>query len=119
MTNIINRISAQIKALLGKTGNGAEKPGQPQNSKTAAAPTSAQRLNETALIELMHKLEQTQENMYSCEESFALLDEYVDMFTTGEDAARLMPLVENHLNACPECKEHYDILLDILHADTT
>jgi len=79
-----------------------------------AATSNLDQLNESALVDLMQTLEMTQENMYSCEETYALLDKYVELVNTGEDAARLMPLVKNHLDACPGCHEHYEILRDII-----
>lgn len=73
-------------------------------------------LNEQALKRLLHQIEQTKTGMYTCEETFALLDEYVELAAAHQNAAALMPLVERHLAVCKGCKEKYDILLDILQA---
>ena len=56
----------------------------------------------------------TQEEEYSCDEVFALLDQYVELVVTGEDAAAMMPLVLNHLEMCRDCFEEYEVLLDIV-----
>ena len=74
-------------------------------------------LNQTALLDLLRRLENVQENAYSCEETFDLLDEYVELVVTDEEAAALMPLVKNHLEMCPDCRERYEILLRILEAE--
>ncbi|HID52419.1 MAG TPA: zf-HC2 domain-containing protein [Anaerolineae bacterium] len=74
-------------------------------------------LNQAALLDLLRRLENVQENAYSCEETFDLLDEYVELVVTDEEAAALMPLVKNHLDMCPDCRERYEILLRILEAE--
>ncbi len=71
-------------------------------------------ISQEHLVDLMHRLEHTMEGVYSCEEAFALLDEYVEMVATDEEAKRLMPLVQNHLDMCPGCKDEFEILLHIL-----
>jgi hypothetical protein len=80
----------------------------------AASPIGGGSLNQEALVDLMRRLEKTMENAYSCEEVFALLDEYVELVTDDEEAKRLMPLVENHLDICPDCKDEFEVLLHIL-----
>ncbi len=74
-------------------------------------------LDRPALLDLLRRLENVQENAYSCEETFALLDEYVELVVTDEEAAALMPLVKNHLDMCPDCREGYEVLLRILEAE--
>lgn len=71
-------------------------------------------LTDTALTRLMQQIEQTQAGMYTCAETDALLDEYVDLVADDADAAKLMPLVERHLAVCPGCHEKFDILRDIV-----
>lgn len=76
-------------------------------------------LNDAALQRLMQQIEQTHEGMYTCAETFALLDEYVELVASNEEAAKLMPLVEKHLAACPGCYEEYEILHDIITTEAT
>lgn len=71
-------------------------------------------LNDQAVTRLMQQIEQTQAGMFTCEETDALLDEYVELAVDDADAARLMPLVERHLAVCPGCHEKFEILQDIL-----
>ena len=77
-------------------------------------------LTQDHLVGLMHRLETTLENAYSCDEAFALLDEYVELVANKEEAERLMPLVKNHLDLCPDCRDEFEILLHVLQtADPT
>lgn len=71
-------------------------------------------LNQEQLVDLLHRLEKTMEDTYSCEEVFALLDEYVELVADDEAAKKLMPLVQNHLDMCSGCRDEYEILLHIL-----
>jgi predicted anti-sigma-YlaC factor YlaD len=32
----------------------------------------------------------------------------------GEDASHLMPMVQKHLNMCPDCREEYEALLKMM-----
>lgn len=66
------------------------------------------------VVDLMHRLERTLDNAYSCEEAFALLDEYVELVASTEEARKLMPLVQNHLDMCPDCRDEFEMLLHIL-----
>lgn len=73
-------------------------------------------LNENILKALMQQVEQTNEGMYTCDETFDLLDEYAELINSDQDAAQLMPLVKAHLDKCPGCEKRFDILLDIIGA---
>jgi hypothetical protein len=64
---------------------------------------------------LIRSLEdQEPEEGCSCDEVFALMDQYADVEVRGEDAARLMPLLRNHMDGCHDCNEEYEALLEIL-----
>ncbi|MEN4011419.1 MAG: hypothetical protein AB1453_05995 [Chloroflexota bacterium] len=52
----------------------------------------------------------------TCDEVFDLLDQFTEMAVRGEDVAHLMPLVHQHLEMCPECREEYETLRAILQA---
>jgi hypothetical protein len=53
-----------------------------------------------------------------CSQVFALLDQYVEKEVRGEAAARLMPLLREHLDICPNCCEEYEALLRALERST-
>jgi hypothetical protein len=69
--------------------------------------------------QLIKSLQVTHEEECACDEFHALVDQYAETNIRGEDAARLMPLIKNHLEICNECCEEYDALLDVLQAATT
>ena len=71
--------------------------------------------DQEVVVKLMHLIENTQENEYSCEETFDLLDEFVELVADDSDeAAAIMPLVQQHIDHCSDCHERYEILMQIL-----
>ena len=71
-------------------------------------------VDEETVLALMRLVEKTNEGEYSCEETFDLLDEYVELAAANQDLEMLMPLVKKHVDHCPDCGPRYEILLDIL-----
>jgi hypothetical protein len=59
-------------------------------------------------------LEQVRVDDMPCSQVFALLDQYVEKEVRGEAAERLMPLLREHLDICPNCSEEYEALLRVL-----
>lgn len=76
-------------------------------------------LNATLVKNLMEMLDHTYEGMYSCEETFALLDEYVELIADDEEAVELMPYVKRHLDKCPDCHDVYATLLNIIQSESS
>lgn len=74
-------------------------------------------LTEDTVKHLLREIKNTQEGMYNCDETFALLDEYAELVSNGEEAARLMPLLKAHLDMCPDCHEQYEVLMQILETE--
>jgi predicted component of type VI protein secretion system len=74
------------------------------------------RMSPEQLAKLARQLEQTQETEYSCEDVFRLLDRFAESVRRGEDAAKLMPLVQHHLDLCPDCREEFEALMRVLRA---
>ena len=75
-------------------------------------------LNAALIKNLMEMLDHTYEGMYSCEETFTLLDEYVELIAdVEEEAAALMPYVKRHLDKCPDCHDVYATLLNIIQSE--
>jgi len=65
-------------------------------------------------IMLVQMLQRTEEIELSCDEVFAMLDEYAEMASKGEDVGHLMPLIKQHLEMCPDCREEYEALARVL-----
>ena len=58
----------------------------------------------------------TRSDEIGCEECFQQLDRFVEMTLAGKDPAEAMPLVQDHLARCSECREEFEVLLAVLRA---
>ena len=71
-------------------------------------------VNGALVTDIMHRLQNTHEEELSCDEVFALVDEYAEASQRGEDVVSLKPLIRRHLDMCRECDEEYQALLRVL-----
>jgi hypothetical protein len=94
-------LSEKIKDLLKRLGSSKEE-------NAMQMPADVQKL-----IEMV---ENTQEVEFSCEDVYNILDQYTELVYHGDDSAELMPLVEHHIEICPDCREEFEALLRILEA---
>jgi predicted transcriptional regulator len=67
-------------------------------------------------LKLITMVEKTQEIELPCDDVYRMLDQYTEMVHQGEHAEKLMPLVEHHIEICPDCREEFEALLRILQA---
>lgn len=65
----------------------------------------------------IHNVFTTQEEEIDCGQLFETISQFVDMEISGEDAARLLPYVHQHLQQCPECEELYQALHEIVRLE--
>jgi hypothetical protein len=73
---------------------------------------NAPKMNSSGVMEnLLNKLAITEEQEISCDDVHELLDQFIEMEMRGEDVAKLMPLVQKHLDLCPDCREEHEALL--------
>ena len=70
-------------------------------------------LPQETIIGIMRVLETSDEEI-TCDELYNRLDEYVEREVDKNDAARIMPVLREHLDVCPECCEEYEALLEVL-----
>jgi len=70
--------------------------------------------NQTRLRDLLQMVAATEEHELSCDEVFALLDQYVELIVENENAADLLPLVKKHLDRCKDCHEEYEALVRVI-----
>ncbi|RJP46301.1 MAG: hypothetical protein C4583_19185 [Anaerolineaceae bacterium] len=68
-------------------------------------------LTDTDCLDLIRYLENCD---VDCEEVFNAIDQYAEIEIRKEDAARLMPLIHQHLETCSGCNDQYEALLDVL-----
>lgn len=71
-------------------------------------------LSDSAVHNLIRRLELTLKEELSCDEVFALVDDYAEAELEGQDVAHLKPLIRHHLEMCRECEEEYEALLQVL-----
>ena len=65
---------------------------------------------------MLKMIQKTQETELSCDDVHKLLDQYTEMALRGEDAGAFLPLVQQHLELCLDCREEYEALARILQA---
>ena len=72
---------------------------------------SATPMKDADVVSLVRYLENCE---LDCGQVFDALDQYAEIEVRHEDAAKLMPLVREHLNMCTGCCDEYEALLDVL-----
>ncbi|HEX5193723.1 MAG TPA: hypothetical protein VFW09_13045 [Solirubrobacteraceae bacterium] len=55
----------------------------------------------------------------TCQQCYALLDEYVELELLGGAADHAIPGMRAHLDGCPACREEHDSLLALLEGNHT
>jgi hypothetical protein len=58
----------------------------------------------------------TRDDEIDCAECFEQVDQFVEMKLAGKNAAEAMPLVQDHLDRCGNCREEFEALLAALRA---
>jgi hypothetical protein len=58
----------------------------------------------------------TRADELDCDTCFEQVDRFAEMMLTGRDAAEALPLVQDHLNRCDDCREEFEALLEALRA---
>jgi len=69
---------------------------------------------DSEMVNMLQALAMTEEQEISCDDVFAVLDEFAEAVRRGENVLLLMPLVRQHLDMCPDCREEYEALLRML-----
>ena len=69
------------------------------------------RLDRETLKQIIEEVITTRPDEISCGLCFEHLDHFAEMTLVGMNAAEAMPLVQDHLEHCPECREEFDALL--------
>ena len=70
-----------------------------------------------AMSRIAQMIRNTQEDEVSCDEVDSLLDQFTELVQRGENMEKIMPLVKNHIDLCPECREEFEALLRVLEND--
>src|SRR5512140_361421 len=73
-----------------------------------------QELPDEVVAGFLRVLEEARVEEMPCSQVFAKLDEYVEKELDGQDVEKLMPLLREHFDLCPDCCEEYESLLRVL-----
>jgi len=71
-------------------------------------------LEATTLKRMVRNILTTRPDEIGCDECFEQLDRFVEMELAGKNAAEAMPLVQDHLERCVDCREEFEALLAAL-----
>ena len=80
-------------------------------TREASSEVSA-KLIQTIFVMVDH----TEDVECDCDELDRVMDQFAEMSVRGDDAARLMPLAQHHLEICGDCREEYEALVRVLQA---
>jgi uncharacterized protein with PIN domain len=72
------------------------------------------KLTTDLLKKMIRMVKMTRPDEIGCDECFEKLHEFAEMKLEGKSPEEAMPLVEDHLNRCNECKEEFEVLLEVL-----
>jgi hypothetical protein len=72
--------------------------------------------NQDIFRALLREIAETREVEIGCDECFEQVDRFVEMKISGLNTAQAMPLVQEHLEICGECREEFEALLLALRA---
>jgi predicted anti-sigma-YlaC factor YlaD len=73
-------------------------------------------LDSDHLKQLVCALLSERQDALECEACFEQMGCFVELELAGKSAAELLPLVEQHLACCEECREEYQALREALSA---
>lgn len=73
-------------------------------------------LDPEMLKEIARGIVTTRPDEITCDECFEQMDQFVEMTLAGKNAAEALPLVEDHLLRCKDCREEFEALKAALEA---
>ena len=74
------------------------------------------KLDSELLKDIVRGIVTTHDDEIFCTQCFEQLDRFAEMILVGKDAAEAMPLVQDHLARCTDCREEFEALLATLQA---
>jgi hypothetical protein len=80
------------------------------------APRLREEVDPDLLKAMARGIMSTRPDEIGCDECFEQMDRFVDLVLAGKNAAEAMPLVQDHLNRCQDCREEYEALLAAVRA---
>ncbi len=74
------------------------------------------KLDLATLKKMVYGIIHTQTDEISCDECFEQLGQFAELVLAGKKASEAIPLVQNHLDRCSDCREEFEALLAALRA---
>jgi hypothetical protein len=74
-------------------------------------------MNQDRFYAWLRNIQDTREVEISCTECFDLTSRFVELETSGRDAAAELPQVKNHFDQCRACREEYETLRDLVNLE--
>ncbi|MFN2281864.1 MAG: hypothetical protein ACK2TZ_08385, partial [Anaerolineales bacterium] len=63
------------------------------------------KLSSETIRKMMNSIKSTHDQELDCGHCYDELDRFIEMKLSGKNAAEAMPLVQQHLDRCPACRE--------------
>lgn len=74
------------------------------------------KLSSETIQKMMNSVKSTRDKELTCGLCYDELDLFIELKLLGKNAEEAMPLVKEHLDRCPPCREEYEVLLLALEA---
>jgi hypothetical protein len=68
------------------------------------------------VVKLVRVVAETSETEIGCDECFERLDSFAETDLSGVEASTAMPLVDDHLDKCEDCRSKFEALLSALRS---
>lgn len=72
------------------------------------------KLNTDILKKMLRAVIATDDDEIGCGECYDKLDKFIEIKLEGKSPEQAMPLVQDHLRRCKDCREEYEALLEAL-----
>lgn len=72
------------------------------------------KLTTDILKKMVRSVQMTTQQEIGCGECFEQLEQFAGMKLKGKAPEEAMPLVQDHLKKCNDCREEYEALLDAM-----
>jgi hypothetical protein len=82
----------------------------------ARSPDPATGLDPEVVKQMARGIMTTPPDEIGCAECFEQIDRFVEMKLAGKNAAEALPLVQDHLERCDDCREEFEALQAALEA---
>lgn len=80
-------------------------------------PTRMRPMPPEQLAQMVRMVATTRPDEIGCDECYEQLDRFAELALAGRNAAEAMPLVQDHLERCGDCREEFEALLAALQVE--